>query len=226
MADESIFREVDEEVRRQQLENLWKRWGNVIIAASIVVFAIVAGVKFWQYQQVKRAEAGATSYFAALKLAADGKKSEADKLMQDLAAGPHAGFALLAKLQEAGLLADEGKTEEAVKAYDEIAASNAIDQNTRNAVRIRAAMLLVDTASPADIAKRVGDLNTPDSIWRNQVREMLGLVAYRTKDYLTADKFMNEIVGDPDAPPNLRQRAQLMISLLAPRLDQPQPAVQ
>ena len=226
MTDESLFREVDEEVRRQQLQDLWKRWGNLFIAASLVVLVVIAGFKFWQYKQQQLAEAGAVSYFAAVKLATDGKTAEADKKLQDLSSGPHSGFALLAQLKEAGQLGQAGKIDEAVKAYDSIAASSQVDQNTRNAARIRSAMLLVDTAPAAEITQRVGDLNSPQSIWRNEVREILALAAYRTKDYLTADKLLNEILSDAEAPANLRQRAQILISLLAPRLDQPQPAVQ
>ena len=226
MTDESLFREVDEEVRRQQLENLWKRWGNLIIAGVVVVFAGVAGFKGWQYYEQRKAEEGAATYFAALRLDAGGKADEAAKQLSMLAAGPHAGYALLARLEEAANLGQTGKTAEAVKAYDAIAADPNLDPGTRNAVRVRAAILLVDTAPVADLTKRVGDLNTPESAWRNEAREILGLAAYRAGDYLSADKFMNEILSDPEAPTNMQQRAMALVSLLAPRLDKPQPTVQ
>ena len=40
-----IFREVDEEVRREQLKKLWDRYGNFVIAALILV---VVGVAAWR----------------------------------------------------------------------------------------------------------------------------------------------------------------------------------
>ena len=43
MAD--IFQEVDEEVRREQLKKLWERYGNLIIAACVLV---VVGVGAWR----------------------------------------------------------------------------------------------------------------------------------------------------------------------------------
>lgn len=226
MTDESLFREVDEEVRKQQLEVLWKRWGNVIIAAAVLVFVGVAAFKGWQHYELKRAEAGAAAYFEAVQLADAGKAEEAAKKFAELSAGGHAGFALLAKMEEASALAAAGKTADAVKAYDAIAAQANLDSGTRNAMRIRAALLLLDSAPAAEITKRVGDLDTPENVWRNEAREILGLSAYRARDYLTADKLMNEILSDPEAPAGLRQRAQVMVSLLAPRLDQAQPAVQ
>ena len=226
MTDESLFREVDEEVRRQQLENLWKRWGNLIIAGVVIMFGGVAAYKGWQYYEQRQAEDGAAAYFAAVRLDTEGKKDEAAKRLNELAGGPHVGYALLARLEEAANLGAAGKIDEAVKAYDFVAADPKLDPGTRDAARVRAALLLIDTAPAADLTTRVGDLNTANSPWRNEAREILGLAAYRTRDYLTADKFMNEILSDPEAPPNLRQRAMALISLLAPRLDRPQPAVQ
>jgi hypothetical protein len=226
LSDESLFREVDEEVRRQKIQDLWKRWGNLFIAVSLAVIAVVAGYKGWQFWELKRSEAAARDYFAAVELAEQGKSAEASKKFAELAAGGHPGYRLLARMNMAGDLAAAGKKDEAVKTYDEIAADASIDRNLRNATRIRAAYLLVDTATHDEIVRRVSDLNTPDNAWRNEAREILALAAYRAKDYSEADRLMNEAMIDQETPPNLRQRAQLMISLLAPHLDAKKSAAQ
>jgi hypothetical protein len=219
LSDESLFREVDEEVRRQKLQDLWKRWGNLFIAVSVAVIVIVAGYKGWQYWELRRAERAARDYFAAVAFAEQGKTAEASKKFAELAAGSHDGYASLARMNLAAELAVSGKVDEAVKMYDGLAANVALDSNLRNAARIRAAFLLVDRGSREDIARRVSDLNAPNNVWRNEAREILALAAYRAKDYAEADRLMNEILTDPDSPQNLRQRAQLMTSLLAPHLD-------
>jgi hypothetical protein len=219
LSDESLFREVDEEVRRQKLQDLWTRWGNLFIAVSIGVILVVAGYKGWQYWEQRQAERAARTYFAAVTLAEQGKAAEASRHFAALAAGSHNGYAALARMNLAGELAASGKVDEAVKAYDQIATSPKLDANLKSAARIRAAFLLVDRASRDDIAKRVADLTAPTNIWRNEAREILALAAYKAGDFAEADRLMNEILGDPDSPPNLRQRAQLLTSLLAPRLD-------
>ena len=219
LSDESLFREVDEEVRRQKLQDLWKRWGNLFIAVSVAVIVIVAGYKGWQYWELRRAERAARDYFAAVAFAEQGKTAEASKKFAELAAGSHDGYASLARMNLAAELAVSGKVDEAVKMYDGLAANVALDSNLRNAARIRAAFLLVDRGSREDIARRVSDLNAPNNVWRNEAREILALAAYRAKDYAEADRLMSEILTDPDSPQNLRQRAQLMTSLLAPHLD-------
>lgn len=226
LSDESLFREVDEEVRRQKVQELWNRWGNLFIAISLAVIVLVAGYKGWQYWELKRSEEAARDYFAAVQLADQGKSADAAKKFAEVASGGHQGYAFLARMNMAAELAASGKKDEAVKIYDEIASAAGLDPNLRNAARLRAALLLVDTAGRDDIIKRVGSLNTPDNVWRNEAREILALAAYRANDYSEADRLMSEVVVDQDAPPNLRQRAQVMISLLAPHLDDKQPAAQ
>ncbi len=106
MTDESLIREVDEEVRLEQYQRLWKHYGNFVIALTVVVVASVAGYKGWQYYDVSRSETAAREYFAALSLAAQGKPEEAASGLQAVGGGGHRGYAMLARLQRA---ADLGK---------------------------------------------------------------------------------------------------------------------
>jgi hypothetical protein len=220
LSDESLFREVDEEVRRQKIQDLWKRWGNLILAVSLAVIVVVAGYKGWQYWELKRSEQAAQEYFMALNLASQGKTDEALKTYAKLSASGHGGYGLLARMNSAAELAAADKKDEAIKIYDQIATNASADPNLRNTARIRASLLLVDTAGRDEIVKRVSDLAKPDNAWRNEAREVLALAAFRAKDYSEADRLLNEIIIDEETPPNLRQRAQVMIALLAPHLDE------
>jgi hypothetical protein len=38
-----IFREVDEDVRRDRFEQIWKQYGSLIVAAAMIMVAAVAG---------------------------------------------------------------------------------------------------------------------------------------------------------------------------------------
>ena len=40
-----IFREVDEEVRRERLQQLWDRHGNLIVALALLIVIAVGGVR-------------------------------------------------------------------------------------------------------------------------------------------------------------------------------------
>ncbi|HKH96877.1 MAG TPA: tetratricopeptide repeat protein, partial [Beijerinckiaceae bacterium] len=77
MAENEFFREVEEEYRRDQLANIWKRYSGLFVALALVVVAAVGGWRYWQYQERTRAETASARYEDALRLSRDGKSDEA-----------------------------------------------------------------------------------------------------------------------------------------------------
>jgi hypothetical protein len=70
--NDAIFREVDEEVRTEEMKKLWDRYGKHIGVAAVVFIGAVAAWQGWQYYQVKQAEEASSYYFDATKKAAQG----------------------------------------------------------------------------------------------------------------------------------------------------------
>lgn len=215
MTDESLFREVDEEVRQDEYKKLWDNWGNVLIGLAILVVGAVAAFKAWQYYQVTQSEAAAIVYDEALKKASDGKFEDA---LSALKAVKHPGFGQLARVEEATVLAGKGEIDKAVAAYDAISADASVAPEIQDLARIRAGYLLVDTAKPDELLTRLGRFDKDGQVWRHQAREIFGLSAYRSGDYVMADRYMNAIFADPDTPDAMKQRAQMMVQLIAPLL--------
>jgi len=214
VSDESLFREVDEEVRREQAKKLWDRYGTYLVAVSLAVIVGVAGWKGWQYWQLSRSQAAAKVYFNQGADAAGPRDSD----LQELARSGPAGYALLARFSLAGELAKTSKRDEAVKAYEAIAADRSVPQAFREAATIRAAYLLADTASSADLSARLADLDKPESVWRLPIKEIYALAAWREGRYQDAYRLVGEISADPAAPQGMRQRAQIMAAVLQPLL--------
>ncbi len=218
LSEESLFREVDEEIRREQLKALWDRFGTYIVAACVAVILGVAAFKGWQYWQHRQALEAGQAYLAAVQLAEQGNAEAASAAFAKLAESGDSGYATLARLQEAAFLASNGETDKAVAIFDEVAAQERTTPVLASLARVRAGLLLVDSAPVEELRKRVGDLDVEGNPWRNEAREVLALGAYRASDLETADKLFNEILADPRAPFGLRQRAQIMLALIAPKI--------
>ncbi len=213
--NDAIFREVDDEVRQEEYKKLWDRYGTYLGTLAAIFIAAIAAWQGWQYYQTKQAEEASTIYYEALRKATDGK---ADDAIAELNAVNHAGFTQLGKLEQASLLASKGETDKAVAAYDAFAADPSSDPALADMARIRAGYLLVDTQSPDQLLTRLGRYDKDDALWHAEAREIFGLSAWRVKDYAMADRYFNAIVADVKATPGLRQRAQLMLQLVAPNL--------
>src|SRR5436305_6905149 len=208
-----IFREVDEEVRRDQAAQIWARYQNLFIGLAVLVIAATAGWRFYDHYRTKQAEEAGARYEAALALARDGKSAEAEASLEQIAKTGPKGYALLARLREA---AEYGGSDpaRAVKAFDAIAADGTIDPLFQNLARLRAALLRLDEADEKEIETRLGTMTAGDNPFRFSAREALALAALKHDDFETAGRQLDTIVVDPQAPGSMRQRAEALLALV------------
>ena len=136
--------------------------------------------------------------------------------LDDPALAARLGTDVLAELREAAVLASQGKTADAVKVYDAVAATATADQSLRDLASIRAAVALADTADVADLVARLKPFDADGNAWRHVAREVMASAHWRLKDYAAADAQVQAMLGDPETPASLRQRAQMMAQLLQP----------
>lgn len=208
-----IFREVDEEVRRERLEQLWKRYGNLIVAAAILVLACIGGWRGYVYwQERKAAEAGA-AYEAAGALADGGKHSEAEAAFAKLATDGTAGYRSLARLREAAQLG-LSDPKAAVAAYDALAKDASVGQSLQDLAAVRAALLLVDTAPYEELRTRLEPLTAADRPFRHSARELLAFGAWRSGDSAAARHWIDAVISDPTTPGTIRTRVDVLSALI------------
>ncbi|MEM9470581.1 MAG: tetratricopeptide repeat protein [Pseudomonadota bacterium] len=218
MSDDGLFREVEEEVRRDKLTQMWNRFGTLFIAGCVGIVLVVGGFKGWQYWQAQLAEKAGMEWYNAITLSAAGKIAEADAAFDEITKSGHKGYSVLAKLSQAARLGQDGNKVEAVKIYDGVAADAAVDQPLRDLARVRAAYLLVDTDSVSDLSSRLSGLDSENSSWRHAVREILALAHVRASDFKAADEQLKLILADPATPAALRARTVLVAAQIQPQL--------
>jgi hypothetical protein len=219
-----IFREVDEDIRREQIRKLWDRFGPYVLGLAVLIVAGTAGYRGWEYWQEQRAAASGDRFMTAIDLSTSGKHSEAIAALDALSKDGSGAYPVLARFRVAGEKAAAGDKTGAVADFDAIAADGRAPAEIQTLARLRAALLLVDTASFADLQTRVGDLATTGNGWRFTAREILGLAAWRTGDLETARKYYTDLDNDQDAADEVHQRARLMLALINAKLGTPAPA--
>ena len=93
-----IFREVDEEVRRDQLKKLWERYGIFFIALAVLFVAAVAGWRGYQWWQAKLAAESGAAFTSAVSLSEQGKHEEAEAAFAKIAKEGTASYRALAAI--------------------------------------------------------------------------------------------------------------------------------
>jgi hypothetical protein len=209
-----IFHEVDEEVRREQLKKLWERYSIYLIAGAVLVVAGIGGWRGYEYWVSRKAEAAGATFEAAMALNEQGKYAEAEAAFAKVAADAPEGYRLLARMRASGALA-QIKPADAVKAYDELSIDPSLGTTWQDLAAIRAGLLLVDTASLADMRRRLDPLAEATRTFRHTARELLALSAWRNKDFSAAKRYLEMIETDPESPIGIRARADVLSGLIA-----------
>ncbi len=215
MSDEQLFREVDEEVRRDRFEALAKRYGTLVATAVAVVVLIAVGVVLWlQFQERGRLAAG-DRFSAALQLVADGELEQAANEFAGLAETAGPGYRFLAQLQQAALLVELGDNDEAIKLYDALSADGAVDRVYRDLALLLSVTHQTDDGDPALLTERLVALTDDNNPWRFSARELTAVIAIRSGDVERATELFRELSGELDAPPGVRARAAELLAALS-----------
>ena len=219
MSDSNIFIEVDEDLRRDRAENLWKRYGSYAIAGAIGIVLVVAGSVGWRHYQETRSTEEAAQYLAALGTAMQTSgnmaedKAAADRLTA-FAAKTSDGYKTVARLQAAGLRARSGDHERAIVLYNEIASDSVVPVPYREFAIVAAVMLQVDTGDAKVLSGQIRPIAEGGGAWRFSALELSGILAQRMGDKDTAKAMFTRIADDAEAPQTIRARATEMLAIL------------
>ena len=207
-----FFNEVDEEVRREKLKQLWDRYQLFIVGGAILLVVLIGGWRLYQWYEARQAAEAGAAFNAAMTLAADGKRAEAEAAFAKVAEQGTAGYRDLARLQAAAELA-QADPKAAIERFDALTADARMPQTLRDLAAVRAGLILVDTAPYDEMRRRLEPLVGNDRAFRNTARELLALSALRAGNQAAARQWADMIAVDPAAPAQLRQRVQMLMAL-------------
>jgi hypothetical protein len=213
MSNDTLLREVDEELRRDRMRKLWRQSAPFIFGAAAAVILLVAGYEGWRWWTGSNAARSSDQFYAAAQAADGSDLAAAEKALDEVIAQGSGAYPALAQFRQASLLAQQGKIDEAVAAYDALA-TNQSSTHLRELALVMGANLLVDKGDVAAVTQRVGGSIVPESPMRNAAREVLGLVQYKAGELDAAMTTFQAIIDDPLASRDLQSRVQLYVQQL------------
>jgi len=213
--EDSIFREIDEELRQENFAKLWKQYGHLIIAAAIALVVGVGGYQGWKTYDLNSRTTQGERYEAAIQMARTGSIDVALDELTVLHGDSSSGYRMLTAFQNAGLQSRKGDATGAVTAYDRIAQDSGVDDLYRDLAKLLAATVLINSeATDQDLQTRLQPLDADSNPWRHSARELLAVVALRSGDKAKARDAFKSLSEDATAPQGIRQRAGEMLAAL------------
>ena len=212
MAD--VFEEVEEQLRSARYVTIIRKgWPWV---AGLVVLALLATFAVWGWRTYQANESAAASqaYQAGMEALTKRDTAAADKSFAAAAKSSSKGYAALALMQQAGLRSAENKTAEAVKLLDE-AARVAPEPMLADAARLKAAYLVFDTASLADLEGRLTPLTDAKRPYFNLAREALAMKRLALGQTQPARQALQAVGLQEGASQGMQMRAQIAQGVIA-----------
>lgn len=208
-----LMREVDEAVRKDELESAAKKYGVPAGIAAVVLLAGFGGWLFWDHRQEAAMEEQSELLVTALDKLDAGQVARANEELAGVAEGS-GGAAVAAKLTRAGIALQDGKPAEAVKIYDEVAAAGDAPQPYRDLAAIRSVAANFDSLPPQQVVDRLKPLAVPGNPWFGSAGELVAMAYIKQGKHDLAGPLLAEIAKNDDVPESLRSRTRQLAGLL------------
>ena len=209
-----IFREIDEDLRRDRYEDLWKKYGQYILTGAGIIVAATAGWVAWQeYQQRHNVKATAELH-TALSAVRAGKSDDAIGMLAELSKDGSGGQAALANFVEAALRAEKGDRDNARVLYHNIRNNSGLSAPYHALAAIRLVELDLADGNPADLLGLLAPLTADSNPWRLTAWELSAYLEKRAGNTEAAKGFLQRISADSAASASARARAEAFLAQL------------
>jgi len=206
---DSFIEEVTEEVRRDRLFRLMRKYGWI---AVLVVLLVVGGAAWNEWRKAEaeaRAQATGDAIIAAMQADAPDARVDALATVETHTPGAQAVVDML----RAAELAQDGQAGEAAELLDRVATDGALPDIYRDLAGFKAT-LLADALPAEERRLRLEALVASGSPLRLQAQEQLALMDIEAGARDAAIERLQKIMDDSEVTPGLQRRAsRLMLAL-------------
>jgi hypothetical protein len=207
---DAFIREVDEDLRQKQLNNLWKKFGKFIIGAAVGIVLIVAGRAIYTNVVESKYSEQASNFSAALKQDEGSILSALDTVVTS----DVVGYKIVATFKQAELAIAAGDNAKAISVLDTFIASADVPQIYKDMASIQASMLDLDTATTDQIRARLALVLNGDSGFAHLGEELIALSELKSGNVDAAKERFKTLTENVEVPNSVKTRAGQYLSVI------------
>ena len=208
MVDEQelAIREVDEEVRRDKMDAVWRKYGRYVIGGAVGIVLAVAGLTGWDAYIDSKESASSNTFTAAVeKAAAEG--ADVASIWAETRSKVDGGYKELTYLHEAAGLAEAGNLDAAIATYDELANLNGVDAAIKDLGQLLAARTEMQLNKLPEARGRLSLLAGNEGVWSLSANESLAVIDMMEGSFASAQQRFSDIAAGAATPQTMRTRA-------------------
>lgn len=206
-SSETFAREVDENLRRDQMRDMAKAYGKWLVAAVVLFLAAVAGWLYWQDRQRQESQRQSEELSNAYAQIGAGKADQIGPSLEGLAKSGGDVVRASALLTEAAIALEKNDRPAAIAKYREIANDGGLPDTYRDLATLRSTALEFDTLKPEEVVARLQPLAQPGKPWFGSAGELTAMAYLKLNQRDKAGRLFAAIAADKQVPDTLRSRA-------------------
>jgi hypothetical protein len=204
---ETFLREVDENLRRDQMRDLGKKYGGWIFGGVLLFLAAVGGWLYWQDRQAKEAQAQSETLASIYADIAAQRVATVPQRLKPLEESGNDVVSATAQLAQAAVALESNDRQTALAKFKAVAADKGLPKPYRDLGTIRATALEFDSMKPQDVIERLAPLTQSGEPWFGSAGELTAMAYLKQGQKAKAGKLFADIAADQQVPPTIRTRA-------------------
>ena len=211
---DTFVREVDENLRRDRMNELARKYSGWITAVLILFLGAVGGFIYWQNHRVEQSGKQVEQLSQVFADVGSGKTSAAPKQLDELANSGSKAVRASALFTRAALALQQNDVKLATAKYREIAGDDGLPKPYRDAALLRQTALEFDSLKPEEVIARLRPLAEPGNPWFGSAGEMTAMALIKQGKKGEAGQLFARIARDKQVPETLRARSVQIASTL------------
>ncbi|MBB3764378.1 tetratricopeptide repeat protein [Sphingomicrobium lutaoense] len=211
----SFEREVDENLRRDQMADFARKYGKWIVFGLILFLGAVAFSLWWQDREDKIAGKHGEEMALILRDIENNRMDDVPARLDALAAESEGAARATALMTRASVALRQGDRAKAIESYAAVAGDEDLPAPYRELATLRQTLLEYNDLDPDTVIARMQPLAQQGEPFYGTAAELTAIAMERAGRTAEAAKLFETIAQDSAVPQTLRSRAEQMASSLA-----------
>ena len=204
---ETFLREVDENLRRDQLRSMARKYAPLWIAAVVLLLAAVGGWLYWQDKQKRMRPPIPRRWPRSTPTSAPAGWRRCRSGSTALARDGTDAVRASALFTRAAVAIEQNDRALAAAKYHEVANDKGLPAPYRDLGLIRATTLEFDGLKPDQVIARMEPIAKPGNPWFGSAGELTAMAMIKQGRKLEAGRLFAAVAADRQAPESIRARA-------------------
>jgi hypothetical protein len=204
---ETFVKEVDENLRRDRINDFFKENGSWLIAGLILFLAACGGLIWYQQYRENRTEAQVEQLAQIYKAIAVGNTSKVPQQLDELSTSGSKAVRASALFTRAAFAVQENDNKLAIATYKKVRDDSSLPDAYRNAALVRETALEFDQLDPQQVIAQLAPIAKAGNPWFGSAGEMTALALIKAGKTKQAGELFATLAKDKNVPESIRNRS-------------------